>query len=119
MSDLSVLCFTGLLALASASAARADDKPQYFSLKGARLVESHDVFRNGNLAETDFTVGKLTGHAVFDAMGGSTFTAGHCRWVITPAEDKYGYDAGWNLKATDLGGGPCAGVPSGHYGAPK
>lgn len=119
MRNLAVLGITGLVALASVSAARADDKPQYFSLKGAKLVETHDVFKNGELVGTDFTVGKLTGHAVFDAKGGSTFTAGRCRWVITPAEDKQGYDYGWNLKATDLGGGPCAGVASGHYGPPK
>ncbi|MGA0603507.1 hypothetical protein ACO2Q3_22555 [Caulobacter sp. KR2-114] len=120
------LAFTGALAalalLASAGAGEAGpgaDAPQVFTLKGARLVETHDVFRNGELVGSDFTVGAYAGHAVFDPKGGASWTAGPCRFVLTPGEDRNGDDLGWVLAAHDLAGGPCPGVASGHYLPPK
>src|SRR5215470_16421976 len=104
----SLACLS-VIALAAATAARAADAPQVFFLKGARLTESHDVYRQGNLVETDFTVGKLTGHAVLQANGGATYDAGPCRFVIAPGEDKYGYDLGWIVTARARAGGPCPG----------
>ena len=122
MRKLAILGAAVTLAAVTAAptfATGADDKPQRFSLKGASLVESHDVFRNGELTETDFTVGRVTGHAVFDAKGGATYVAGGCRFVVTPGEDRQGYDWGWIVSAHALSGGPCPGVISGHYGPPK
>ena len=103
------------IALANVGAANAADATQVFILKGATLTESHDVFRQGELAETNFTVGKITGHAVLDARGGATYVAGPCRFVIAPGEDKYGSDFGWIVTAHALAGGPCPGVTNGHY----
>lgn len=103
------------VALAIAGAAHAADAPQVFTLKGATLTEAHDVFRQGNLTETDFTIGKLTGHAVLDAKLGATYVAGPCRFVITPGEDKDGNDLGWIVTAHAVAGGPCPGVVNGQY----
>ncbi len=115
MRKLTIVGLVGVMTLLGGVASNAADRALVFKFKGARLMQSHDVMVRGELTATDFTIGKFSGHAVFDSMVTAHFVSGHCRFTVSPGEDKYGIDSGWMVDAKDVSGGKCAGVANGHY----